>query len=179
MKALTIRQPWASLIALGVKTIETRSWSTSYRGPLAIHAAKRRPSPWWEDTRTGYAGPNRQGAPWHDQLERFCEYGETDYGHYWAWVDQSKYLGAVVATCELVEVVPTDDLYSPTAAEPDRMWQRRMTSIPLADWDIEANLPYGDYARGRFAWLLADIKPLNVPVPAKGRQGLWTVSVPA
>ena len=41
MKALSLWQPWASLVALRVKTIETRSWSTSYRGPLAIHAAKR------------------------------------------------------------------------------------------------------------------------------------------
>lgn len=41
MKALTIRQPWASLIAVGVKTIENRSWGTKHRGPLAIHAAKQ------------------------------------------------------------------------------------------------------------------------------------------
>src|SRR5690348_17556570 len=40
MKALTLTQPWASLVAIGAKRIETRSWSTSYRGPLAIHAAK-------------------------------------------------------------------------------------------------------------------------------------------
>jgi hypothetical protein len=40
-RVLTIRQPWASLIALGHKTIETRSWSTPYRGPVLIHAAKR------------------------------------------------------------------------------------------------------------------------------------------
>jgi hypothetical protein len=38
MKAITITQPWASLIAIGAKRIETRSWSTRYRGPLAIHA---------------------------------------------------------------------------------------------------------------------------------------------
>jgi activating signal cointegrator 1 len=38
MKCLTIRQPWATLIALGEKQIETRSWPTSYRGDLAIHA---------------------------------------------------------------------------------------------------------------------------------------------
>jgi hypothetical protein len=38
MKALTIRQPWASLIALGIKRNETRSWNTAHRGPLAIHA---------------------------------------------------------------------------------------------------------------------------------------------
>lgn len=40
MRAITLRQPWASLIALGAKRIETRSWRTSYRGWLAIHAAK-------------------------------------------------------------------------------------------------------------------------------------------
>jgi hypothetical protein len=40
MKTLTLTQPWATLVAIGAKRIETRSWSTSYRGPLAIHAAK-------------------------------------------------------------------------------------------------------------------------------------------
>lgn len=40
MKAITIKQPWATLIALGEKKFETRSWQTKYRGPLAIHAGK-------------------------------------------------------------------------------------------------------------------------------------------
>lgn len=38
MKILSLWQPWASLIAWGEKKIETRSWSTNYRGPVAIHA---------------------------------------------------------------------------------------------------------------------------------------------
>jgi activating signal cointegrator 1 len=38
MKALTVWQPWASLIASGEKQYETRGWETKYRGPLAIHA---------------------------------------------------------------------------------------------------------------------------------------------
>ena len=41
IKALTLWQPWASLIAWGEKQYETRSWSTEYRGLLAIHASKR------------------------------------------------------------------------------------------------------------------------------------------
>ena len=40
MKTISLLQPWASLIAIGAKKIETRSWSTKYRGPLAIHASK-------------------------------------------------------------------------------------------------------------------------------------------
>ena len=42
MKALTLYQPWATLVAIGAKKIETRSWSTNYRGPLAIHASNER-----------------------------------------------------------------------------------------------------------------------------------------
>lgn len=41
MKAITIKQPWATLIALGEKKLETRSWQTKHRGPLAIHAGKQ------------------------------------------------------------------------------------------------------------------------------------------
>lgn len=40
MKALSLKQPWASLIASGKKTIETRVWPTSYRGDLLICASK-------------------------------------------------------------------------------------------------------------------------------------------
>ena len=38
MKCLSVRQPWATLLVSGVKTIETRTWGTKYRGPLGIHA---------------------------------------------------------------------------------------------------------------------------------------------
>lgn len=40
MKALSLKQPWASLVAIEAKTIETRSWFTNYRGPVAIHASR-------------------------------------------------------------------------------------------------------------------------------------------
>lgn len=42
MKALSIVQPWAHLIELGYKTIETRTWPTRYRGPLLIVSSKRK-----------------------------------------------------------------------------------------------------------------------------------------
>lgn len=43
MKALTLHQPWATLVAVGAKQVETRGWATRYRGPIAIHAGHRRP----------------------------------------------------------------------------------------------------------------------------------------
>ena len=40
MKVITIKQPFASLIAEGIKEYEFRTWKTKYRGPLLIHAGK-------------------------------------------------------------------------------------------------------------------------------------------
>jgi hypothetical protein len=42
MRALSLWQPWATLVVAGAKRFETRSWATSYRGPLLIHAAKKK-----------------------------------------------------------------------------------------------------------------------------------------
>ena len=39
-KALTIRQPWASLIMAGIKDVENRSKPTHFRGTIAVHAGK-------------------------------------------------------------------------------------------------------------------------------------------
>lgn len=39
LKALSIRQPWAWAILHAGKDVENRTWNTSYRGPLLVHAA--------------------------------------------------------------------------------------------------------------------------------------------
>jgi hypothetical protein len=41
MKALSIKQPWASLIAHGIKDIENRTWKTHFRGRIYIHASAK------------------------------------------------------------------------------------------------------------------------------------------
>jgi activating signal cointegrator 1 len=43
VKALSLHQPWATLIACGAKQIETRSWTTQHRGLVAIHATQQSP----------------------------------------------------------------------------------------------------------------------------------------
>ena len=45
MKALSIKQPWASLIANGIKDIENRTWKTNFRGRIYIHASSK-PASW-------------------------------------------------------------------------------------------------------------------------------------
>lgn len=41
MKCISLWQPWATLVARGLKTVETRHWHTNHTGYLAIHAAKK------------------------------------------------------------------------------------------------------------------------------------------
>ncbi len=40
VKAISVKQPWANMVASGEKTIETRTWSTDYRGELLIVSSK-------------------------------------------------------------------------------------------------------------------------------------------
>ncbi len=46
---ISVKQPWAALLACGAKTVEVRTWTTAKRGPILIHAAKipdDRPEGW-------------------------------------------------------------------------------------------------------------------------------------
>lgn len=91
MKALSILQPWASLIAIGAKRYETRSWRTDYRGPIAIHASKKL---------------DRRGR-------EFCCNAIVAAAYRRAGVTDPSTrlpLGAVVATAELIAVHRTEDL---------------------------------------------------------------------
>jgi hypothetical protein len=127
MKAITLTQPWATLIALGAKCIETRSWRTFYRGPLAIHAGKK--LPFWV---------------FRDVLEA--------HGEFHGFLELP--LGAIVATCTLVDCV-----------------RITLDNVPPAPECV-----FGDYTAGRWAWHLSEVKALAEPVPARGRLGLWEVT---
>lgn len=84
MKAITLWQPWATLIAIGAKRFETRSWPTSYRGPIAVHAGKRAPGDLELNLMLSLLANGRiPGLPAIDDLP----------------------LGVVVATAELVDCV--------------------------------------------------------------------------
>lgn len=49
MKTISIQQPWASLLAERVKTVELRGWKTNYRGQLLIRASRNCPVRWEDD----------------------------------------------------------------------------------------------------------------------------------
>ena len=64
MHALSVMQPWASLIVLGVKRIETRPWHTGFRGRLAVHASSRLPPGFDEVVGTEAVRSALRLAPW-------------------------------------------------------------------------------------------------------------------
>lgn len=71
MKALTIIQPWATLIASGHKMNETRSWKTNYRGEVLIHAGKNP-----KDYTSGVYIDDPDGPYFHEAgIEHQCSYG--------------------------------------------------------------------------------------------------------
>ena len=136
VKALSLWQPWASLIADGAKQIETRSWSTAYRGSIAIHAAKR-----WTPEQNDLC----QQEPFRGCL---LEAGFAN------WTDIP--LGCVVGIADLIDVVPTEAIVAELS---------------------EQEKAFGNYERGRYGWMLTNIRALPTPIPVRGRQGLWTIEL--
>lgn len=144
MKALTLYQPWAHLVAIGAKTIETRSWKTNYRGPLAIHAGV--------NTQFAFHGKHYicDTEPFYSVLQ-----ADSEKFH------RTMSFGAIIATCELVGCEFIDDH--------QLCWQRGTRT-----WMLTAQeLAFGDFTPGRYAWFLADIKKLMSPIIVKGAMGLW------
>lgn len=151
MKALSLDQPWASLVAAGLKTNETRCWSTSYRGPLLIHATVK-----WR----------RQEKEAMERLYAYREVRDALYGEPWTGVDRWALacntrlpLGCALAIVRLEDVIETttwiENTYRP---------QGGARSLEVAA---------GDYSPGRFAWILRDLKRLEKPIPMKGGQRIW------
>ena len=69
MKALTLWQPYASLMVGSFKTYETRSWSTKHRGWLAIHAAKKEPDYIFDMINPHFEYVNKGVKAWWECLE--------------------------------------------------------------------------------------------------------------
>jgi hypothetical protein len=174
VKVLTLRQPWATLVAVRSKTIETRSWSTNYRGALAIHASGR----WTPEGRYMLVGSGMVSRPAARVLRPLGYKWQRD-GRRWT---SDMPLGAVVATCQLVDVVPTHQCSPPSHFEqgygdlPEKGWDRAIPEWDQGDDTVltsDANRNFGDFSYGRFAWLLEEIRAVDPPWKATGRLGLW------
>lgn len=87
MKALTVKQPWASLIVEGIKDIENRTWPTKFRGRILIHAGVTKTS----GSITDYIN--------HEQNWAFRE------KFWYSGLDFLEPLGAIIGSVEIVDCV--------------------------------------------------------------------------
>lgn len=133
IKAISLWQPFASLVVGGFKRYETRSWFPHYRGLLAIHATKKFPV---------HAQRLCGVEPFKSWL---LAMGYEDYG--------DLPTGAVLGVVKLELVYGTEIIRGYLEA---------------------AELAMGDFSDKRFAWLLTDPQRFAEPIPARGKQGLWT-----
>jgi activating signal cointegrator 1 len=172
MKAISIWQPWASLIAIGAKKYETRSWETSYRGPIAIHAASIQ-------MKTVMANVFPLGkwtyAPDYEAKRSFLKKIKEVFSDYSPIEDIESFLdelptGCVIATAELVACHKIVLYGGRGISSTDPGWIETESGIYEPS---ENEAAFGNWACGRYAWELSNVKRIDIPIQAKGKQRIW------
>lgn len=151
MKAITLWQPWASAIMAGLKTVETRSWSTRYRGQLVIHAGTRRPT-------------KREVQHLREQCTQE-QWDRLDF-------DDLPF-GAALGVVDLVDCVPirTTPGYPPGYFADTTWHMTKGSRWPLTDLERA----WGWFADDRYAWCLGPPLVFDAPAEMRGKQRLWEI----
>jgi len=144
-RALSIRQPWAWAVAAGFKSIENRTWQTSFRGSIAIHASESTQA-FTEDAETELYDCG--GQPLIDALDA----DENLFG--------ARYFGAIIGVAELVDVVPIDSI-------PE-------LSQDVIDACGDGPVPDAIWAQGPYCWRLRNaVFFRDRPIKCTGRVNLF------
>lgn len=182
MKAISLWQPWASLIAAGVKPFETRHWAPPdwlVGQTIAICAAKKigkENRAFACDLMFGQVCD--RDADINDGFDLAAKVEAT-----WAGEDcpdelmgifgqATMPIGCVVATATLTGAFQLGEPAEGTA-RPAMSVTRRMISRPFPECFTVKVDEWGDYSPGRWAWLFQNVKAITPPVPVIGRQGIF------
>lgn len=166
MKAVSLWQPYASLIACGAKPFETRDWAPPREligQPIAIHAAKKVDTGVVDFVEELVYGQHEPGG--HELADRLAASWKGAPDELMACFGQAVMpVGCVVAIAKLSGAFKLGE---------NGEVIERMISRPMPECFRPKHDDFGDYAPGRWAWLLEEVKPLTPPVPARGAQGFW------
>jgi activating signal cointegrator 1 len=135
-------------VDLGHKSVETRCWSTKYRGELAIHSAAKLPAKW--------LGASRHEDGFRDALaDIFNARRDRDERTGFHVDDAIKALplGKVLCIVRLVDIQDTGSMDCCELPETERL--------------------FGNYENGRYAWFLEMVERFETPIMAKGNRMLW------
>ena len=158
MEGLTLWEPYATVVALGIKTEETRGWAPpaeKLERRIAIHAGKTavaltdEQKQWLYDNRGHFGIPEWGGLP-------------------------TMHAGCIVATAKLAWFGKVTDLFPDTwhDGEPlalvEQPYERGGFTVGVDLW--------GDFSVGRWIWGLENVVRLGSPVACNGRQKLWRLA---
>lgn len=175
MKAISLWQPYASLIAAGIKQFETRSWAppkAMIGQTIAIHAAKKvdpNARAFVEELIFG------QRAVSDDICDRLCKTWENTPAEMFAiFGDAVMPVGGVVCTAKLEAAFRLGSPINVNGVQYMTVVDRR-TQVPSDRPEKMTILvdDYGDYSPGRWVWLLTNIKVFAPVIPLKGAQGFF------
>ena len=150
INCITLHQPWASLVAVGAKPFETRSWAphlSMIGKPIAIHAGR---------------------APIPERLMEVEEIAEALALPRARW--HTLPFGAVVCTGTLAGAyqVKRHDWVKDTVEFLEQATLSGSEPISMAK-----GCRFGDFGPGRWCWHIVEIRPIEPPVAARGYQGVW------
>lgn len=151
MKAISLLQPWASLVVDGHKLIETRSFGTKYRGELLIHVSLGKK----------YGKLSCRELCYTEPFNSIIGSGKG--------FDQLPF-GAIIGKVDLIDVIPTFEVTEPGTT---KIFKGEQV------WSItKQEIAFGDYGPNRYAWLLANPVKFAKPIPAKGKLSIWDFDMP-
>lgn len=162
MKALSIKQPWASLIctprednpALGIKDIENRTWKTNFRGKIYVHASQA-----WNAAiaEICISNPNVKAAL--EKLGKIHNYKDKSIG-YKGYSFSGLEHGAIIGEVDIIDcVINHDSIWAEKAQQQYRIYDN--TTVPQ------------DVPKHIYNWVLANPLVYEKPIPAKGKLSFW------
>lgn len=190
MKALTIKQPWASLIFHG-KDIENRTWKTSFRGRILIHAG------------ASFDSKERSFNEWFERPLTRNQYESLDHGEQFAVGYGLTHLlptSAIIGSVEIIDCVVNHPSVWAEKSESFAYVCQKNNCPEFIEWQIEGGvcqsckivgqsynvdtIPRNCFFKGEmpkaiYNWVLANPVLFDKPIPAKGKLSLWDFEIPA
>ena len=148
MKCISLWNPWAFLMAIDKKRNETSSWATKYRGPLAIHAAKK-----WNQQLLNIC----YDSPFYDVLCENLEIKNVAGSFLSRQIKDYMPFGKIIAVVDLWNCYRIETAFA------------HKSMLSLNEYS------FGDYSVGRYVWQTQNVKRLREPIPFKGKQGFFDV----
>jgi hypothetical protein len=156
MKCITVKQPWASLICSGLKDIENRTWKTSFRGRILIHASQK---PDYDIIYTNNKGIREvledEGFLYIDDIDAYCS------------------VGKIIGSVEIVDCVINHE--SIWAEKTFFLCSKGYCGfVDTEESEVECeSCPYWEATQPIYNWVLANPILFDKPIPAKGKLSFW------